>query len=238
MHPIAINLAVGLLGVFSVSVLSEGTAVAQEVEACLRVGELKVGDCPDEGGSGAGTGSNQTGCATPTHTVVISSQNVGGETDYTLSGGGGIEQVSGKLDGFDISVQQNDTVSGNTANGHVANANDGFEICGALPKISVKDPGHAEVYVDGQQYMYTVVISGRNQSGGTGYTIHGGRIEQISGHLDGHAVSIQKNDNVSGDTANGHVAGAADGYAVFGGWPQVSLQNAGNADVYIDGRKQ
>lgn len=172
------------------------------------------------------------------HTIVISGRNTSGGTGYTISGGGDLEQVSGTLDGRQVSIQGNDTVEGNLAQGHVAGAADGFRVFGEMPGILLHDPGNADIYVDGKPF-YTIVISGRDTQGGTDYTISGGgRLEQVSGRLDGKEVSIQANDNVSGNRAEGHVAGAADGFRVYGRRPQITLDQPANADVYVNGQLQ
>ncbi|WP_144049385.1 hypothetical protein [Vreelandella massiliensis] len=172
------------------------------------------------------------------HTIVISGRNTSGSTGYTISGGGDLEQVSGTLDGRQVSIQGNDTVDGNLAQGQVGGAADGFRVFGKMPGILLNEPGNADIYVDGQPF-YTIVISGRDTQGGTDYTISGGgRLEQVSGRLDAKDVSIQANDNVSGNRAQGHVAGAADGFRVYGERPQISLDQPANADIYVNGELQ
>ncbi|MYL23796.1 hypothetical protein GLV89_08325 [Halomonas alkaliantarctica] len=177
----------------------------------------------------------------PTHTIVISGQkalNTLGGTDYTIRGGGRLEQVSGTLNSHQVSIQPNDTSSGDHASGHVGGGADGYLVFGAMPQISLKKPGNANVFVNGEQF-HTVVISGTNTAEGTDYILHGGgRLEQVEGELNGHSVSIQGNDNVSGNRAEGHVAGAKDGFMVFGPIPQVELNQSSNAIVYVDGKQQ
>ncbi|WP_089711427.1 hypothetical protein [Halomonas daqiaonensis] len=172
------------------------------------------------------------------HTIVISGRDTSGGTGYAISGGGNLEQVSGTLDGRQVSIQGNDTVEGNFAKGHVGGAADGFRVFGEMPGILLHDPGNADVYVNGQPF-YTIVISGRDTRGGTDYTISdGGRLEQVSGRLDGKEVSIQANDSVSGNRAEGRVVGAADGFRVYGKRPQITLDQPANADIYVNGELQ
>lgn len=187
-----------------------------------------------------GGGEKQALRGQANHTIVI--RGTGGGTDYRISGGGELEQVSGSLDGHQISKQAGDNVSGNRAQGRVVGGNDGFKIYGAMPEISLENPENAVIYVDGEKQArsgrdyHTIVVSGH---GGTDYRIHGGgRLEQVSGALDGHRVSKQKDDNVIGNRAEGHVGSGKDGFKVYGSVPEVKLDSPANAVLYIDGRRQ
>lgn len=173
----------------------------------------------------------------PYNTVVIDGSAGSGSTSYTISGGGDIRQVKGSLAGQDVTIQANDNVSGDRANGAVGAGSDGFIVLGELPTITLENPDNAQVLVNGEPY-HTVVIAGAEAAGTTGYTIrNGGRIQQVSGSLAGYDVSIQSGDNVSATTATGQVAGGNDGFVVYGDKPEVKLDNAGNAVVYINGKK-
>jgi hypothetical protein len=85
---------------------------------------------------------------------------------------------------------------------------------------------------------HSVVIDSSNDPGSTDYTINAsGNIQQVSGTIAGHSVSIQDNDNVSGNSAEGAVSSGADGFYVMGSVPKIQLENSDAATVYIDGKK-
>ncbi|NBD33483.1 MAG: hypothetical protein GVY17_11080 [Cyanobacteria bacterium] len=89
------------------------------------------------------------------HTVVIDSKNKPGATQYTLNGSGPIQQVEGKVAGRSVTIQNNDQVSGNTAQGRVSSGADGFYVTGNVPEIQLDHPNAATVYVDGEKYSQT-----------------------------------------------------------------------------------
>jgi len=86
------------------------------------------------------------------HTVVIDSRNEPGQTSYTLTASGKIQQVGGKLNGHSVSIQNNDQVNGNRAQGRVNRGTDGFYVMGNISQIQLDNPNAATVYVDGQKY--------------------------------------------------------------------------------------
>lgn len=86
------------------------------------------------------------------HTVVIDSRNNPGQTSYTLSASGKIQQVGGTLNGHSVSIQNNDQVNGNRAQGRVNRGTDGFYVMGNISQIQLENPNAATVYVDGQKY--------------------------------------------------------------------------------------
>lgn len=174
-------------------------------------------------------------CNGGSHTVVIDGSAADGSTDYTVRGGGQLELVRGDFAGHNVSIQSNDSVDGNRAEGHVGAGKDGLRVSGELPVITLDEPGNAVVYVNGKPY-HTVVIDGSAADGSTAYTLKGdGSVQQISGTLAGHDVTIQSNDQVDGSRAEGEVGAGKDGFVVLGDRPRVTLEDPGNAVVYIDG---
>lgn len=86
--------------------------------------------------------------------------------------------------------------------------------------------------------LTTVIVNGGEKSGGTDYTIKvSGSIKQISGSLNGINVTIQGNDHVSGNTANGAVGAGIDGFIVDGQIRDIQLSNANGANVYVGGQR-
>lgn len=167
------------------------------------------------------------------HTIVISGQGNG--TDYTIFGGGRLEQVDGRLAGRSVTIQNTDEVSGDVARGAVGGGLDGFNVYGKLPSIVLDDPDGAVIEVDGQTF-HQIVITSENVSGDTGYAISGGgQLEQVDGRLMGYDVTIQGNDRVQGNRADGEVGGGADGFRVYGASPSITLDNPDNAVVFVNG---
>ena len=82
--------------------------------------------------------------------IVIDSQTVSGGSDYTLSGGGRLEQTDGHLMGIAVSAHGNDQVRDNRADGSVGEGSDGYRVYGAMPQISLADPASAVVWVNGE----------------------------------------------------------------------------------------
>lgn len=172
------------------------------------------------------------------HTVVIDGSAASGGSDYVIRGGGELQQVRGDLAGHNVTIQSNDDVDDNRAEGYVGGGKDGFRVTGLLPVISLDSPGHADVYVNGEAY-YAIVIDGSAAEGGTEYRLEGGgNVTQVSGPLAGHEVTIQSNDEVSGNRADGHVGSGKDGFIVIGDKPDIDLDRPSNAAVYINGDLQ
>lgn len=171
--------------------------------------------------------------ARPDHTIVI--EGTGGGTRYTISGGGSLRQVEGRVHGIDATVDRNDRVRGDRAEGGVQGGADAFLVRGSLPDIVLSNPRAADIVVDGEPY-HTVVIDGRaGRPGQTGYTISGGGwLEQVDGALGGLGVTAQREDRVSGRRATGTVAAGLDGYRVFGALPEVRLDRPARAAVIVD----
>ena len=86
----------------------------------------------------------------PDHTVVIVGQGEG--VTYTIETNGGLEAVDGELDGYNVSVQDNDVVEGGRASGRVTGGNDGYRVWGEIESISLDPEGEAEIRVDGDPY--------------------------------------------------------------------------------------
>jgi hypothetical protein len=168
------------------------------------------------------------------HTVVIKGENISGKTDYTVKGARAIKQVSGTLEGYDVSENSSDQVNGTTATGKVSAGNDGFRVAGEIEEIRINNPSAATAYVDGKEY-HTVVITSENASGKTTYTVNAsGDLAQVGGSLDGHSVSVNSPDQVSGATASGRVKSGTDGFKVTGTIQEIRLDNPDAATVYVD----
>lgn len=174
----------------------------------------------------------------PIHTILIDSREQRGGTEYTMSGGGIIQQLSGEVDGRSISADDTDRLRGERFKGKVSTLADGFIVAGGLPQISLDDPSEASVFVNGQP-MHTLVIDGTVRRDGTArYRIHGGGVlEQVNGNFAGHYVTADENDTVDGRTAEGWVTTGKDGYRVYGEVPTVELENPGRAVVYLNGEQ-
>ncbi|MBB3184401.1 hypothetical protein FHR95_001962 [Halomonas fontilapidosi] len=184
------------------------------------------------------TNTKRSGSTAVSHSIIIDGTAASGRTKYTIEGGGTLNQMKGNFAGHNVSIQGNDKVSGNHAEGYVANGIDGYAVSGEFPDILLENPDNAAVYVDGKEY-HSIVIDGSAGSGSTKYTISGGGdLEQVKGILADHKVTIQGNDNVSGNSAEGYVAGGEDGLRVFGSVPNVNLANPQAAVVYIDGQQK
>ncbi len=176
---------------------------------------------------------------TSTHTVVIDSRDVEGSTGYTLEASGTIEQVDSTLAG--VSVSGGDEVSGGTAEGRVGGGADGFLVRGEITDVRLEDAAGARVLVDGEpRYTeeHTIVVDGSGSEGGSAYTIRVvGRIEPAEDSLDGHAVTVDPEDGVEGETATGTAGAEPDGYRVRGGIASIDLSDPSAATVYLDGRE-
>ncbi len=176
------------------------------------------------------------------YTVVIDGSSKPGKTQYTINNSGQIIPSKGEVAGHSVSIQPNDRVSDNTAIGHVRGGADGFYIIskGSEPEIQLNDPNAATVYLDGKEVsqIHTVVIDGGDKSGETEYTINSsGQIMQLAGELVDRSVSIQPNDRVSDNTAQGQVSNGADGFLVTGNVPEIQLNDPNAATVYVNGKK-
>ncbi len=168
------------------------------------------------------------------HTVVITSEDISGKTDYTVKASRAIKHVSGSLDGRTVTIQSGDEVNGTTATGTVQAGADGVRVGGTIEEIRLQNPDAATVYVDGKEY-HTVVIASGNASGQTNYTVKASDdLTQVEGTLDGTSVTINGPDNVSGATANGRVSSGADGFTVTGTIQEIRLDNPEAATVYVD----
>jgi hypothetical protein len=85
----------------------------------------------------------------PYHTVVIDgTAGRRGRTGYTISGGGQLRQVDGRVGGLDVNIQPDDTVRGTRAEGTVSSGLDGYRVFGALPTVQLEHPARAAVIVD------------------------------------------------------------------------------------------
>lgn len=177
------------------------------------------------------------------HDVVIAGEPKPGATNYELEASGGLVQVQGNfLNGYKATIDDNDRVQSHKAWGRVGSGNDAFAIAGDIEKLELEDETAAEVFVDGERWNekngadHSVVIDGGGGSGATEYRIVAGdRIEQVDGQLAGYTVSVQDHDRVRGDTAEGRVAGGADGFRVYGDIDSIKLTEPSAAAVYVDG---
>lgn len=172
------------------------------------------------------------------HTIVIDGSTASGGSDYEIRGGGELQQVRGDFAGHNVTIQSNDNVDGDRAEGYVGGGKDGFRVTGQLPVISLDSPQNAAVYVNGEPY-HAIIIDGSAAGGGTDYSlVADSEVRQVRGALAGHEVTIQSNDEVSGNRADGYVGGGKDGFIVTGDKPDIHLDRPSNAAVYINGALQ
>ncbi|RFF26721.1 MULTISPECIES: hypothetical protein [unclassified Wenzhouxiangella] len=176
------------------------------------------------------------------HDVVIAGEAKPGATNYELEASGGLVQVQGNfLNGYKATIDDGDRVRSHKAWGRVGGGNDAYAVAGDIERLELEDESAAEVFVDGEPWNesgadHSVVIDGGGGDGATEYRIVAGdRIEQVDGQLAGHTVSVQDHDRVRGDTAEGRVAGGADGFRVYGDIDSIELTEPSAAAVYVDG---
>ena len=205
---------------------SPGGASAQDL---LELGRRAVEDALS---SLSGNAPRKQGRAN--HTIIILGTG-GGSTRYTISGGGDLAQVQGRIHGYDATIGPNDTVRGTRAEGGVSTGADAFLVYGRLPDIVLNRPRAARILVNGGEF-HTIVIDGRaGAAGRTAYSIFGGgRLQQVNGPLGGLQVSAQGGDAVRGSRADGVVDRGLDGYRVFGRLPDVQLDRPNRANIIID----
>jgi len=205
-------------------------------DAYVIAGEIKKLELEDGSAARVFVDGKRRGKRDADHTIVIDGSSADGGSDYVIRGGGTLQQVSGKLDGHDMTIQSDDKVTGDRAMGNVGAGKDGYEVTGKIPTISLEQPANAAVYVNGRPY-HSVVIDGTAGSGDSSYSLHvDGSLSQVSGRFAGHDVTIQSDDQVNGDRAEGEVGAGKDAYAVLGGWPRITLDDPSAATIEVDGR--
>lgn len=83
------------------------------------------------------------------HTIVIDGRaGRPGAVEYTISGGGRLEAVDGRVGGIGVNIERDDVVRGTVARGTVGQGLDGFRVYGALPQVRLSDPSRAAVIID------------------------------------------------------------------------------------------
>lgn len=207
-------------------------------DAFAFAGELETLELEDESAAKVFVDGEPWGQQGVAHTIIIDGSAAEGGSEYVIRGGGELQQMEGKLDGHDVTIQSDDRVEGSRAQGHVGGGKDGFMVRGAQPVISLDQPAAANVLVDGRRY-HTLVIDGSAGNGGTNYVVEAdASIQQVAGELAGHEVTIQSDDRVTDNRAEGHVGAGKDGFVVIGDRPDVTLSSPASAAVYINGRRQ
>lgn len=83
-------------------------------------------------------------------TVVFDGSAGSGRTGYTFVAGGLVEKASGDVDGFEASVNEEDTIRDRTVTGAVGTGVDAYYVYGSVESVSLDDPQAADVYVDGE----------------------------------------------------------------------------------------
>ncbi|WP_405231125.1 LamG-like jellyroll fold domain-containing protein [Lentisalinibacter salinarum] len=173
----------------------------------------------------------------PDHVVVIDGAGKAGRTRYTLTVAGEIEKAEGRILGIDATINDNDVIQGNTANGVVGEAADAYYVYGDVANISLEDYEAATVYVDGVELKHRVVFDGSAGDGRTNYTLAtSGMIRKASGSVDGFDATINDNDVIEGRNASGIVGSAVDAYYVFGSVIDIAIDNPDAVTVYLDGK--
>jgi hypothetical protein len=103
------------------------------------------------GRTGRGQGGGVPIPKTVTHTIVVTSRGIAGDTNYSIYGGGDLEKAGGTLDGFDVSINAHDQMRGRTrVEGYVSTAADGYYVYGPMPQVDLQRPGNANVYINGR----------------------------------------------------------------------------------------
>ncbi|WP_405231117.1 LamG-like jellyroll fold domain-containing protein [Lentisalinibacter salinarum] len=159
---------------------------------------------------------------------------------YTLVARGDIRKAEGDVGGFDATINDNDTISGQTATGLVGSGVDAYNVDDDIVHIDVADYGAMNVYLDGNRLSHRVVFDGTAEEGRTEYTLYTtGELIPVEGELDGRAVTINPDDTISGQrvAARGYVGSARDGYLVFGDIEKITLKDPTAARIYINGQR-
>ncbi len=110
-----------------------------------------IGPAEGEKGRPADNKDKKAPAEAPRHTVVIDGSDHPGPTWYSIEVSGTIEHVDSSLDGHEVSIQKVDSILGETARGRVVGRADGYRVKGEIRSIRLTEPGHAAVYVDGEQ---------------------------------------------------------------------------------------
>jgi hypothetical protein len=171
------------------------------------------------------------------HGLIIDGAAKPGRTRYTVRTSGRLLPIDGKVDGVPVTINEDDTVSGNrsAARGYVGNARDGYLVFGEIENISLQNPDAAVIYVDRYALRHRVVLKGTG-SGRTRYTLEtNGPIGKVRGEIDGFQATVNQNDAVSVGIAEGVVGDGTDAYYVYGAIEAVTLIEPSAADLYIDG---
>jgi hypothetical protein len=87
----------------------------------------------------------------PHRLIIVGTAEADGST-YNFRVTGSLEQVDGTLDGYEVTEDPSDEVTGTTATGWVSGGADGFRFTGELDQFSLDSPEHVNVYIDGDQY--------------------------------------------------------------------------------------
>lgn len=177
-------------------------------------------------------------------TLVV--EGSGPYVEYSFTVSGDLEQVSGPIDGMGVSENPNDVIDGSTADASVAEGRDGFRFSGEILEFSTDSPDEITVYVDGEarevetlasdSLPRTLVIEGTPTGPGTEYTVRVSEvIKQVEGPVEGIGVSKDASDIVDSPEVTGIVLAGADGFRFSGDITEFSIEDPGQATVYVDG---
>lgn len=103
-------------------------------------------------------------------TVVFDGTAGPGRTRYTLRASGRLEPVEGRLEGYAVTINPDDTLdgTGRAARGYVGDARDGYYVYGDIESITLAEPGAARVYVNGRLHSDVTATTRQGLTPATG----------------------------------------------------------------------
>lgn len=166
----------------------------------------------------------------PTTVVTIESED-GSWTPYQLDVDGNLQKSAAIA-----SINPNDGVSGGTATGALAAGRDSFTYGGDVSAIeSFAAAGDTTMYVNGEEVdpsavvsTHTVTIESADDNWGTYQLTVEADLQKSTA-----IASINSNDELNGNSADGAVAGGRDSYEYTGGIVELTVDD--NVVVYVDG---
>lgn len=155
------------------------------------------------------------------------------QADYEFTVSGDLE----KSDANGASINDDDTVDGSTATGHVWGGTDSYAFTGDLTDFQVDSD--VTVVIDGEEhdasdlmceYSNVLTVNGTNGKTQYEFTVSDGLEKSVD---DG--ATIDDHDTLDGSTASGHVWGWKDSYRFSGDVTSLTLRGPGA--VYVNGEE-
>jgi hypothetical protein len=133
------------------------------------------------------------------------------------------------------SINPNDDLSGSTVTGALAAGRDSFTYTGDVGFQTFAAAGDTTMYINGQQVDPSTVVSTHTVTLATDDGAYGSYQLTVDANLAKSTVvaSINPNDEVTGNSADGSVVAGRDSYEYTGGI--VELDTDDNVVVYVDG---